>query len=113
MLNGTEPCFESLKIAATIDYDKFNRSALRGREEAVAEFVEQFRVVRPTGNTKYLKIVSGTSVWGFVVRADGGKFKEGDILKAATWKAPALNRARGNVLAEDFSWVRWTGPEYL
>lgn len=64
--------------------------------------------------SKYLKIVSGTCVWGFVVKTDKhAKFKRGDILKAATWAAPATNKARGNVLAGDLSWVHWTGPRYL
>ena len=51
------------------------------------------------------------SVWGFVVRKDGAKFKRGDILKAATWKAPATNHARGNIFT-GFSGVQWTGPTY-
>ncbi len=53
-------------------------------------------------------------VWGFIVKTDTDKkFRKGDILKAASWAAPARNKARGNILEGDFSWVRWTGPEYL
>ena len=52
------------------------------------------------------------SVWAFVVIDDGGKFKKGDLLKAAGYNAPARNAARGNVLEGDFT-VRWTGPLYL
>ena len=66
---------------------------------------------------KYLKIVkqmgSQEIVWGFIVKKDDKKFRAGDILKAASWAAPARNQARGNILDGDFSWVRWTGPEYL
>lgn len=72
---------------------------------------------------KYLKVTSKqgsqTMVWGFIVKEDeepkAGKwnFKAGDILKAASWSAPARNKPRGNILQGDFSWVRWTGPEYL
>ena len=65
---------------------------------------------------KYLKVVktdTQTMVWGFIVKKDDKQFRAGDILKAATWAAPARNKARGNVINEDFSWVRWTGPEYL
>ena len=38
----------------------------------------------------------------------------GDVLKAATWKAPAKH-ARGNIFADDngLSNIRWTGPAYL
>ena len=68
--------------------------------------------------SKYLKITKrlGTQrmAWGFVVKTESDKlFKQGDILKAASWSAPARNKARGNILQGDFSWVRWTGPEYL
>ena len=67
---------------------------------------------------KYIKIIKGdtpddqTSVWGFIVREDGGKFKKGDILKPASWNSPATNKARGNILSEDYS-IQWTGPNYL
>lgn len=61
---------------------------------------------------KYIKIVQGGSVWGFVMKEDDAKFKTGDILKAASWATPARNRARGNILAQNFSWVHWTGPAY-
>ena len=82
--------------------------------KAVEEFIDSLVVEE---GRKYLKIVkklgSQRMVWGFIVKEDDKKFKEGDILKAAGWSAPARNRARGNILDGDFSWVRWTGPEYL
>jgi len=62
---------------------------------------------------KYIKILNDKSVWGFIVKADDGKFKAGDILKAASWAAPARNTARGNILEGNFNWVQWTGPAYL
>lgn len=67
---------------------------------------------------KYIKIIKGdtkddqTSVWGFIVREDGGKFKRGDLLKPASWNSPATNKARGNILSEEYT-VQWTGPLYL
>ena len=39
-------------------------------------------------------------------------FKKGDILKAASWSAPAKNRARGNILEGNYP-IQWTGPLYL
>jgi hypothetical protein len=61
---------------------------------------------------KYIKICNGDSVWGFVVKSDNDKkFRKGDILKAASWAAPARNAARGNVF--DGYRVQWTGPNYL
>ena len=61
---------------------------------------------------KYIKVITKGSVWGFIVKADDKLFKAGDILKAASWSAPARNKPRGNVFT-DLSWVQWTGPAYL
>ena len=61
---------------------------------------------------KYIKIVKGGSVWGFIVNTtDDKNFKRGDILKAASWNAPARNHARGNVF--DGYQIQWTGPCYM
>lgn len=62
---------------------------------------------------KYVKIIENNSAWGFVLKEDDKQFKAGDILKAASWASPARNKARGNVLEQNFSWVKWTGPAYL
>ena len=95
--------------------------------EDYARFVKDFdhpRVDRVhagltiSAGKKYIKIIKGdtpddqTSVWGFVVKEDTPKFKKGDLLKPASWKAPATNKARGNILSEDYS-IQWTGPNYL
>ena len=40
---------------------------------------------------------------------DDKKFKQGDILKSASWKAPARNFGRGNVLCGGFKHIRWCG----
>ena len=80
----------------------------------MAEFADSLAVEE---GRKYLKVIkklgSQTMVWGFVQKEDDKKFRAGDILKAAGWAAPARNKARGNVIDGDLSWVRWTGPEYL
>jgi hypothetical protein len=61
--------------------------------------------------TKYIKI--------FHWYDNGSSFKqrschsfvdyEGNIWKAASWKAPAKNFPRGNVLTKDYGTIRWTG----
>ena len=65
---------------------------------------------------KYIKITKRLGiqrmVWGFIVKEDGPKFKKGDILKASGYNAPALNRARGNILEGGYT-IKWTGPLYL
>jgi hypothetical protein len=59
--------------------------------------------------SKYIKVVTNNSVWGFVVNTDNDKkFKKGDILKAAGYAAPARNFPRGNILEGGYT-VRWTG----
>jgi len=67
-------------------------------------------------NRRYWKITStngsGTqrSVAGFIAKAGDKKFREGDMLKAAGWAAPARNFARGNVLdGTGLGNARWTG----
>ena len=67
-------------------------------------------------NRRYWKITSTNgsgsqrSVSGFIVKAGDKKFREGDMLKAAGWAAPARNFARGNVLdGSGVNEVRWTG----
>ncbi len=59
---------------------------------------------------KYVKIINThngnqMSSHSFVVIGDQGKFKHGDILKANSWKAPATNFARGNVLTGNYSTI--------
>ena len=53
--------------------------------------------------SKYLRVVKTDDGWArsayaFIVLRNTGKFQIGDILKPASWKTPAKNFARGNVL---------------
>lgn len=88
--------------AIIADYPDNNRE--------MADHFSQSILVKP--GKKYIKIIADGSVWGFVVNVhDDEKFKYGDILKPASWAAPARNRARGNVFGEYK--INWTGPNYL
>ena len=60
----------------------------------------------------YKTLGNQQSIWGGVVKEDGGRFKKGDILKAAGYGKYAMNAPRGNVLEGNFS-VSWTGANYL
>lgn len=81
-------------------------------DQRVVEFAEGLDFEE---GRKYVKVVKtlGTQqmVWGFIMKDDDKKFKKGDILKAASWAAPARNKPRGNIF-EDYS-IQWTGPNYL
>ena len=95
-----------MKRAMIADYgdwtDKSSEIALRMWDE----YADGFTVEH---NKKYVRISANNSVLGFIVAVDNDKkFKKGDILKPASWKAPARNFARGNVFDGGYE-IRWTG----
>ena len=66
--------------------------------------------VRYVISTKYIKVITGSSVHSFILLEDDKQFEAGDILKASSWNAPARNFARGNVRAPStYESVSWTG----
>lgn len=78
------------------------------RQEMVKRFNEGVAVMP---GSKYLKVVIKGSVHSFIVAKPTPKFKVGDILMAKSYKAPATNFARGNILDPKFNFgaVRWVG----
>ena len=78
------------------------------RQAMVVHFNEGLEIV--PGN-KYIKVLTNRSVHSFIVAVATPKFKVGDILMAKSFKAPATNFARGNILDPnfDFTKVRWAG----
>lgn len=95
--------------AIKADYANYSDSTSEIRQKMIAEFNDK---ISYTVGKKYTKIISGGSVWGFIVNEDDAKFRKGDILKAASWSAPAKNSARGNIIDGGYE-IRWTGPLYL
>ena len=104
---------KNLMAGAKADYVKW--STLGGKEltgyskEQVDNWDNKTKIKE---GKKYIKIVQDTGVFCFIVKEDFKHFKKGDILKAAGYNAPALNSARGNVLAGNYP-IQWTGPLYL
>ena len=96
--------FKELDIALGEYADHLVASYGRPDVEFKVDFIE---------GSKYIKVAVGTrgsrSSHSFIVVKPDAQFKFGDILKAATWKAPAKNFARGNVLTGDFKSIRWCG----
>jgi len=89
----------------------------RNSEDRQADYDRMFNSTFIEEGRKYIKVIRDTGnqqmVWGFVVKGDNDKkFRQGDILKAASWAAPARNAARGNILDGDYD-INWTGPLYL
>jgi len=76
-------------------------------EAKIDEFRDEIEVKE---GSKYIKIMNGNTVWGFINKGNPD-FEVGDILKAANWRAPSLNKARGNIFRK-YS-VAWTGPHYI
>jgi len=104
---------KNLMAGAKQDYVRMSTSG--GREltgyskEQVDNWDDNTKV---KAGQKYIKIVHGTGVFAFVNIHDNGKFKKGDIFKAAGYNKPALNAARGNVLEGNY-YIQWTGPLYM
>ena len=90
--------------AMVTDYGKGNTN-----ERMFNEYKDGFKSIV---GQKFIKITNGNGVKAFIVKEDNGKFKMGDILKPASWRAPAKNSARGNVLEGNYA-IQWTGPLYL
>ena len=66
---------------------------------------------------KFVKVIEGSRVWGFVSLVDGthkdAPIFVGDIMKAAGW-ASAAKHSRGSIFdAEMHKSFSWTGPNYL
>ena len=66
---------------------------------------------------KFIKVVEGSRVWGFIAKVDGTHcglpMSKGDILKAASWRAPA-KYSRGSIFDKEMhKSFSWTGPNYL
>ena len=104
-----QEAIQTLIEAIKFDYANYSDRTGEVRQRMIEDFNKNisFKVGK-----KYTKIISNNSVWGFIVNQDEGKFRAGDILKAASWASPAKNSARGNILDGGYS-IAWTGPNYL
>lgn len=109
-----EAQLETLFADIIDDYYGFQNLSGKERTEIQAQMLDEFIAdLRVEHGSKYIKVITGSSVWGFIVKTDKDKkFRKGDILKPASWAAPARNAARGNILDGGYT-IRWTGPLYL
>ena len=95
------------------DYLKANYNA-RGYSRPDRQLTVEFDI-----GSKFIKVIVGhtgdtsRSSHSFIVLGEykGAKntFKHGDILKSASWRAPAKNFARGNILENSYGTISWCG----
>ena len=80
-----------------------------------ADNLSQYSELIVEVGNKYIRLWNGTSCWGFISRVDGdlkgSPIKKGDLLKCATWKAPAKH-SRGNIIEGTAKYGVY-GPSYL
>ena len=82
------------------------------RDQMVQEFADGLCY---TKGRNYIKIISSRhggnrTVHSFIVLKPTKGYEIGDILKAASWAAPATNFKRGNVFeTASLPAIRWTG----
>ena len=104
---------KNMMAGAKADYQRWSSNAhgeqSQWAKDSVAEWDSKTKIKE---GKKYIKVVQDTGVFCFIVKENFKHFVKGDILKAAGWNAPALNQARGNVLAGNYR-IQWTGPLYL
>jgi len=114
MKNEIKALLEAIKA----DYYKFQtRNGTKELGEISKKMIAEFNAsIEVKEGRKYTKIIRNNSVWGFIAREDfqtkTKSFVKGDLLMAAGWAAPALNKARGNIFANSYN-APWTGPTYL
>jgi hypothetical protein len=84
--------------------ESFKGSYMDGKTDLIVEI----------GN-KFIRLWADSSCWGFISRVDGdlkgAPIKKGDLLKPATWKAPAKH-ARGNIIDGTAQYGVY-GPSYI
>lgn len=111
-------------VNSSKDFDKALKMFMKGAQDMINKDFGKYEHVKASilaiqKGKRYTKIVSTSdggrgqkSVWAFIDKKEGPTF--GDVLKAASWKAPAKH-ARGNLF--DGSWglkyVGAQGPAYL
>ncbi len=96
------------------DYNRWNKDLVSSATAGQFGAIDGKYDVWFERGRKFIKVVKSSwgsrSVHSFICIQPHGKFQFGDILKAASWAAPAKNFARGNVLnTNSYNNHRWTG----
>jgi len=115
LLEAVEQVVETMKQSyidwATHDGNKvlseYNKEVVDNWNIEIKEGPNYIKLVKKDHKSSF----DGGSVNGFIVKKATKGFVEGDMLKAASYKAPATNFKRGNVFtdAKNTNIARWTG----
>ena len=108
MLSNIEKALSDYAEYLKADYEK----------RSYAKSLDRHLLVEFDIGSKFIKVIVGHMTNGvadtsrsshsfIVLKSD--KFQYGDILKSASWRAPAKNFARGNVLKKDYGTISWCG----
>ena len=111
---------ESMKKWYKIPEDKAAIDCKDSDEYSERAYYEYASGLTEHKGSKYIKLSyssGGRSVHCFIVNSKNDKdFKYGDILKSASWRAPARNFARGNIIDDTVESLKkaitWTGVNY-
>ena len=109
--NGNKMTINPERLKEYVEHIKADYAAWRpAKDEITRRMIDEFdSSIKVDVGSKFLRVIRGGSVHSFICMNDMGKFVKGDILKAASWRAPAKNFPRGNVELGQWQGVRWTG----
>lgn len=108
-----EEGISKMMLGAKEDYKRFFLSNPKGISRYGQEQIDRWdELIQVKEGKKYIKVIRDHGVFAFICKTDFKHFKRGDVLKAASFNTPALNKPRGNVLKGNYS-IQWTGPLYL
>lgn len=103
----------SMALDEYADYLKANYNA-RGYSRPDRQLTVEFDI-----GSKFIKVIVGhtndtsRSSHSFIVvgeyKGKKNTFKHGDILKSASWRAPAKNFSRGNIMENSYGSISWCG----
>ena len=125
MINGIKPSIsnttktEKTMVKNGLSFDEAMDNLLLQIQVAYDNWIDNGKTLdlKLKPGRKFIKVVEGNRVWGFVAKVDGTHkglpMKKGDIMKAAGWSGVAKH-SRGSIfdskMHKSFS---WTGPNYL
>ena len=103
----------SMALDEYADYLKASYNA-RGYSRPDRQLTVEFDM-----GSKFIKVIIGhtgdtsRSSHSFIVigeyQTKKATFKHGDILKSASWRAPAKNFSRGNIMENSYGSISWAG----